>query len=163
MELWDNVRNNKGDDIFPNLPEKIKEKWKDELMVSFNMAKTRRTWGIMTLDFVATLARNFQIPAKTEGYSSRAYMKKYPDTYKKTGELYGEMRKQLPYEHVNFGSNNYGGLKIIIPFKTKNLSGTSSGEQYIYRWLEEGRSFIKGSFLRAWPQIFELVVNMIGK
>jgi len=161
MKLWENVENSDGDAIFPNLPEKIRDKWKDELIIAFNMAKSRRTWGHMTLDEVASIARTFQIPPKTVGYSSRAYMKRYPDTYKKTGELYAEMSKQSPYQLMNFGTNNYGGLKITIPFKRRNI--TEHKGQYAYRWLEDYRSFLKGSFLHAWPKIFELVIDMIGK
>jgi hypothetical protein len=173
MDLWDKAYNNQGDDIFPGLGDKLKEKWKWEIIKAFNMAKTGRSWGPLAIEMLAELAKAFQEAPRVGGYRSRAYVRDYPDTYKKTGQLYRKMKSDLVYYYKPFGNKSFARFKIVIPFKsytsealkktreTQAAEGGGSGfkPQHIYRYLEEQRSFVKGAFLKAWPDIFDEVIK----
>lgn len=174
MDLWDKAYNNQGDDIFPNLGEKLKELWKWEIITAFNMAKTGRSWGSLAIEVLGELAKRFQEAPRTSGYSSKAYVRDFPDTYKKTGQLYRKMRSDLVYYYKPFGSKNIARFKIVIPFKSytsealkkdKQIRGSHSSfkAQHIYRYLEEQRSFVKGAFLKAWPDIFDEIMKYFEK
>ena len=174
MELWDNVKHNNNDAVLPDLGVKIKELFKREVFEEFNRLKRQNTWGPMTILMVANLAKTFGVPAYTLPYASTYYMKKYPDTFKKTGELYRKMKSESQYQAQAFGGGDEAGLTISIPFKTENFpsgkrhwvhktSGLTYDTAYVYRWLEEKRSFTKGIFLKIWPKIFDLIRSEIGK
>jgi hypothetical protein len=166
MELWDKVYNNKGDDIFPGLGDKLKEVWKWEITKAFNMAKTGRSWGMMAIEVLAELAKTFQEAPRVGGYRDRAYVRTYPDTYKKTGELYRKMKSDFPYWYKPFGNKNVARFRITVPFKSYTSEAIKQAKitagykvQHVYRWLEVQRSFVKGAFLKAWPDIFNEIMN----
>ena len=174
MELWENVKNLNNDAVLPALGEEIKKLWEYELMVEFNRLKRQRTWGPMTMHMIASLARDFSVMPYSKPYASRQYIKKYPETFKKSGELYRKMRSGSPYTPITFGGGERAGLSIQVPLKTENFP---SGKQhwvhkvteesydtaFVYRWLEEKRSFLKGTFLKIWPKIFDKIRDGIGK
>ena len=175
MDLWDKAYNNKGDEIFPKLGDKLNELWKWEIIKAFNMAKTSRSWGMMAIEVLAELAKQFQEAPRVGGYRSRSYVRDYPDTYKKTGQLYRKMKSDLVYYYKPFGNKQVARFKIIIPFKSytsealkkarieQTGSGSSFKPQHIYRYLEEQRSFVKGAFLKAWPDIFNEIMEYFEK
>lgn len=174
MEFWDKVNNNQGDDIFPSLGDKLKEAWKWEIMKAFNMAKTGRSWGALAIEVLAELAKSFQEAPRTGGYSSKRYVRDFPDTYKKTGQLYKKMKSDLVYYYKPFGNKQTARFKIVIPFKSYTSEGIKKAKetrgehssfkiQHIYRYLEEQRSFVKGAFLKAWPDIFNVIMNYFEK
>lgn len=168
MELWDKAYNGKGDEIFPDLGGKIQDLWKWEIMKAFNMAKTGRSWGPMAIEVLAELAKQFQEAPRIGGYRDRGYVRAYPDTYKKTGQLYKKMKSTFPYYYKPFGGKNVAKFRIVIPFKSytseaikksKGIGGSSYKIQHIYRYLEMQRSFVKGAFLKAWPDIFNEIIK----
>jgi len=176
-DFWDVVHDGDGDTLFPQLGEKIKEKWKWEIIVAFNMAKTSGSWGTLAIETLAELAKAFQEAPRGVGYKSRRYVRDYPDTYKKTGQLYRKMHSDLVYYYKPFGGKDNARFKIVIPFKSYTSEslkksrderaseggGSSFKPQHIYRYLEEQRSFVKGSFLKAWPDIFNLIMDYFDK
>ncbi len=158
MKIWKLAQI--GDDprkILPNLTELIKEEWKSELILMFNEAKARMSYGPISDSELRRYAQLLTEPPKTEPYD-RSYRKRYPDTYKKTGELYRKMRGNEPYEEI--GKGRKLGLRIRIPLKTDGVPPASPNT---YRILEENRSYVKAAFLRAWPNIVEKIIEDIGK
>lgn len=117
--------------------------------------------------------------------ASKLYVKKYPNIYVKSGELMGKMGS--PYTFRPRVKTNIRGVKVRIPMKTefevpseraKVLVGTKRGlkttglrrsiggdiynikDTYVY--LEERRSYLKSSFLRAWPKILKKLMESVG-
>lgn len=157
MKLWQlAMRGGDPRKIVPNLPDIIKEEWKDELMIVFNMAKTRGSYGSIPDAMFKEFAKNLTQPTPDVGYANKSYVKKYPDTYKKTGELYSKMKSDSPYEEI--GKGRKIGLRIKIPLKTGDVPPAKAKT---YQYLEEKRSFVKAAFLRAWPKILERLIEEI--
>lgn len=158
MKLW-KMADIGGDPrkIIPNLPEVIKDMWKEELMLMFNESKKRMSYGPITDSDLRLYAKFLTEPPRTEGYHA-SYAKKYPDTYKKTGELYAKMKDDAPYEEI--GKGRKVGLRVKIPLKTGDVPPASPDT---YKFLEERRSYVRAAFLRAWPKIVEKILEEIGK
>lgn len=158
MKLWKLV--NESEDprnIVPGLAKAIKDEWKNELMLMFNELKSRMSYGPISDSELKRYAQLLAEPPRTEPYDS-SYRKRYPETYKKTGELYKKMRGNEPYEEV--GKGRKLGLKITIPLKT---GGVPPASKDTYRILEGNRSYVKAAFLRAWPKIVDKIIEEIAK
>ena len=157
MKLWKAAQMG-GDPkkIIPNLPEIIKDEWKWELMTMFNELKNRMTYPGISNAELKSYAQSLTVPPRSVPYADRRYIKQYPETYKKTGELYRKMKSPQAYE--NIGKGRKVGLKIKIPLKEGDVPPARPDT---YRTLENNRSYVKAAFLRAWPKILEQIMEKI--
>lgn len=183
MGFWDKVEN-KPEKIIPNLTQFIKQHWKEQITARFNEYKRNRTFGPISMQQLAQFAQMFASPIRGEDYSDK-YIASLPRgsdarvfTFVKTGELRQAMNRNQPYVEKQMGSTRTASVKIVIPFKTKNFPGGKTiweskkknvwergGSAYnlrnTYRMLETKRSFVKGSFLQAWPYILNYIMDRL--
>lgn len=181
MDFWDQAKRDPTS-ITPDLTRVIWREWKDQIRARFNEYKKNRTFGTITMDQLAQFAQMFASPIRDKDYSPNYIrgLKKGTDarifTFVKTGELREAMNRNSPYQEITNAREM--GLKITIPFKTRGFhkkrtvrttktrnvwqrSGTTYNLRNTYRILETKRSFIKSSFLQAWPVIFEDIMDML--
>lgn len=165
IRFWELVRRGDFAQLYPDLAEDIKKIWLEELKSMFKESKELGSYGEITMETLKTYAKDFLPPIKNKRYiwkgdpkksGLNAYLKRYPYTYKKTGDLEKKITRAGFDEE--YGKN---GLKVkaLIPLKNQDIDGKVS--PLTYRFLETRRSFLKASFLRAWPKIFSRIMDRL--
>jgi hypothetical protein len=143
-------------------------------MKRFTEMKRNNSFGPISESDLERYAANFLPPPRTGTYSSwtrtlasgktvdvwSSYNRKYPFTYRKTGELESKMKKKTQYQYLYMNPDTRT-IRVIIPLKTRNVK--TPEDMYTYQFLEEERSFIKASFLLSWKEILLNIMEKIGK
>lgn len=164
MKLWKNSQDGKWDLVMPNWGEEIKEIWKDEITKKFQMAKRYEgSYGHVGDEMLKTLASHTEqtylptVPYKRKMVIpgvSQDYIKDFPISYVWRGHLRKEMGKESSYEHKQ--EEKSMSLKVNIPM------APADSPPGAYEFLEQNRSYIKSSFVLAWPEILKKTLEIIG-
>ena len=169
MKLWSDIESgayiaNKGKAI----ASEILDAWYYEVVKRFYESKSHGgSYGDIPLNMMSSLiqiastasstiySKGFTLPKKP--YASRAYVRNYPETYVKVGDLKRLMKNRGRWNKgVNPGSRKIS-IKVEIP-----LSVNPDKYSLVYRDLEEERSFVKASFIMAWPEILKALMERLG-
>jgi len=167
IELWDNIVNKKWNKVMPGWDKDVLEIWGKEIKEKFTMRKKYGSYGTVTDDMLRQLAYTLthtQLP-RNKGYrlASKAliarfgkdYAKVYPYTYVKTGYLKNQMDQSTSYESDI--KDKSMAVRVNIPLKPDPTEARG------YEDLEESRSYIKSSFILAWPKMLRKTLDVIGK
>jgi hypothetical protein len=159
IDLWDDIRDRKWDKVMPGFWDGVKKAWTNEIHERFRQMKRGGSYGPLTNYMLKTLLQNTQNTFLPRGLSYHpGYARRFPVTYKKTGFLEKQMQNtSAVYEDV-FEKDGVG-VTVKIPLKLSMQRGGSYG----YADLEEKRSFIKSSFVLAWPKIIDATLKSIGE
>ena len=155
MKLWDNIDKKNWDKVMPDFWDGTKQEWIDEIGKRFTQLKKGGSYGNVNDFILKVLLRNTEntfLPRSMDYHPK--YARDYPITYVKTGFLKGEMSNVASYEEIR--EKDKIGIRVNIPMKP-------DPEEYEgYMELEQKRSFIKSSFVLAWPKILQKALESIG-
>lgn len=159
MKLWSSIEKRDWASVMPNFWSGVKDVWLSEINERFQQRKRAGSYGPINDFILKTLLTNTDNTFLPRGLSYHpGYARRYPITYKKTGFLKKQMKEASVFENTLDADSI--GVKVNIPLK---LALFKRGRSYGYADLEEKRSFIKSSFILAWPKIIEITLNSIGK
>ena len=167
MKLWNDIMTgafivNKG----KAMGSDILDAWYYEVVKRFYEAKSHGSFGELPLNLmesyirVATSAtptlysKGFELPKKP--YASRRYVRDFPETYVKTGDLKKLMRSRGSWNKTTNPGASEVSVKVDIP-----LAIDPDKPSLVYRNLENERSFIKASFIMAWPEILQAIMERL--
>ena len=159
VKLWDNIAKKNWDKVMPDFWDETKKGWTDEIRRRFTQMKKGGSYGNVNDFVLKTLLQNTEqtfLP-RTASYGRTKYAEKYPMTYVKTGYLKRVMDDASSYQEIREADKI--GVKVNIPMRLSFSGRTSGGD---YTELEEKRSFVKSSFVLAWPKILQKVLESIG-
>lgn len=156
MRLWHNIEKRDWEKVMPGFWDGVKDAWLKQIYERFQQRKRGGSYGPVNDFILKTLLTNTENTFLPRGISYHpGYAKRYPITYKKTGFLEQQMGDASVFEDVI--DTDKVGVKVKIPLKLSFKGGS-----YGYADLEEKRSFIKSSFVLAWPKIIETTLKSIG-
>ncbi|NHJ40134.1 MAG: hypothetical protein FK731_08890 [Asgard group archaeon] len=167
IKLWDEVMTgafivNKG----KAMGSEILDAWYYEVVKRFYESKSHGSFGELPLNLmesyirIATSAtstafsKGFELPKKP--YASRRYVREYPETYVKEGDL-----KRLMKRKGSWNKNINPGSREIVVSVDIPLAIDPDKPSLVYRDLENERSFIKASFIMAWPEILQAIMERL--
>jgi hypothetical protein len=152
--LWDKIYKGQWDKVMPTFWDDVKEAWVGQIKEMFTMMKRGNSYGIVNDFVMQIMLRNTEVTflPRIADYHPK-YMRKYPITYVKTGFLKRKMKYGDMYE--NLFDRDMIGVRVNIPMKRGD-----SPEGYLE--LEEKRSFVRSSFVLAWPKIISKTLESIG-
>ena len=158
MELWRDIEKRDWAKVMPKFWDGVKDVWLREINERFRQSKRGGSYGRINDFVLKVLLQNTEQTYLPRGISYHpAYAKRYPITYKKTGFLEKQMQQTSVFEDVL--DKDQVGVRIKIPLKLS----FKKGESYGYADLEQKRSFIKSSFILAWPKIIDMTLKSIGE
>lgn len=154
VTLWDNIYDRQWDKVMPTFWDDVREAWVGKIREMFEMMKKGNSYGVVNDFVMQVMLRNTEVTflPRTEDYHP-AYERKYPLTYVKTGFLKRKMKHGDMYDNIL--ERDMIGVRVNIPMK-------KGDEPEGYLQLEEKRSFIRSSFILAWPKIIQKTMESIG-
>lgn len=154
-KLWDNIYHKEWDKVMPTFWDDVKEAWVGKIKEMFEMMKRGNSYGPINDFIMEAMLRNTEVTflPRTMDYHP-AYERKYPITYVKTGFLKRKMKYGSMYDDIL--EKDMVGVRVNIPMK----KGGENPDGYLE--LEEKRSFIRSSFILAWPKIIQKTMESIG-
>lgn len=161
MEFWKDVRDKNWGKIAPDFWTDVTNTWQAEIMKRFTEMKKGGSYGAVTEDTIKFMCRNPNVtflPRDIDYPPPWKYVMLFgppydPHTYVQRGYLRTEMAQRGNYNSVR--QTNKIGVRVNIPDHPRNTDG--------YRDLESYRSFVKSSFVLAWPDIIKNTLNSIIK
>lgn len=152
--LWDNINERKWDKVMPDFWDDVKEAWVGQIKEMFTMMKKGNSYGIVNDFIMKIMLRNTEMTflPRSEDYHPK-YAREYPLTYVKTGFLKRKMKYGSMYDDML--DKDMVGVRVNIPMK-------KGKEPMGYLELEEKRSFVRSSFILAWPKIISKTLESIG-
>jgi len=153
-KLWDNIHDKQWDKVMPTFWDDVKEAWVGQIKDMFTMMKKSNSYGVIDDFVMQMMLRNTEVTflPRTADYHPK-YERKFPITYVKTGFLKRKMKYGNMYDDIL--ERDMIGVRVNIPMKKgKNPDG--------YLDLENKRSFVRSSFILAWPKIIAKTLESIG-
>ena len=174
MKFWEKAQRGEARQIIPTLFDDIKRLWQDELRLMFTELKKNMSYGQISNQELHQWASQLIVPDKELPYggvkgrsttkenreawkAARRYIKQYPNIYVKTGELKRKILSDAQFKEKV--SRRKVGIRLSIPLKSENMKYGTSPRTYQY--LESKRSYLKSSFLRAWPKILDKIMERL--
>lgn len=164
MDLWDKIYDKKFDEIVPTLSNKILKHWKWEISERFYNVKLYGSEADIPFNqlpyYIRVVSDMKEVPSfylPRRGYN-RDYMRQYPITFVKIGDLKSIMLSNSSYGLQTPGTSGELKITVNIPFYRRDPSLPDT-----YRKLEEQRSYIKSSFIMAWPKILHEIMEALSR
>lgn len=141
--------------------------WYYEVVRRFFESKGRGSYGKIPLNQMSSYIKiatsatptfysaGFELPRKP--YASRKYIRSYPMTFVKEGDLKRLMRSRGAWSRHSSLPSREVSVRVDIP-----LAIDPDKPIDVYQDLEANRSFIKSSFIMAWPEILKTIMDKLS-
>ena len=168
MKLWENIQENKWDEVLPDWDIETSHIFLRELAQRFRTSKQGGSFGQLWEPSVANVLWSIAgknetpITLNTMGYRKK-YASSYPIAWVRSGDLRDKISplvKGMPIKRDRWG------IEIGIPIKDRTYDEEPWKDvppnPLAYVMLEFQRSYIGSSLLLSWPTIIKKTLGLIG-